>query len=407
MVSKAQLLVDILEEKHGTEPTTLSREYIKEVAKENEINSLYRVINTNNVARDGFYHFPPIGKSSGGKVSNTPRKRKKDLPAQEIQHAPNLQPNVSSDDADKVKTSSLTIEHDGFTDSLIPKKDQLFTKFGQFATIKKVLHSGLFFPIYITGLSGNGKTHMVNQACAELERELIRVNFTVETDEDDLIGGFRLINGETKFFKGPVITAMERGAVLLLDEIDLGNPAKVMCLQSILEGSGYFIKKTGEFIEPAAGFTIVATANTKGKGSDDGRFIGTNIMNEAFLERFPVTLEQEYPSVVAEGKLLSKVFTSLEVDDAEFVECLCKWAEVIRKTFEDDGIDEVISTRRLVHIAKSYAIFGSRVKAIKACISRFDEETKSAFLDLYKKIDATIELEDSNENFNEETDPSF
>ena len=282
----------------------------------------------------------------------------------------------------------LNVNTLGFTENLIPKKDKLFVPFGNFNMIKDVLKSKMFYPVFVTGLSGNGKTFSVEQACASLGRETIRVNFTVETDEDDLIGGFRLVEGETKFFKGPVIKAMERGCVLLLDEIDLGNPAKIMCLQSILEGSGYFIKKTGEFIEPAVGFTVVATANTKGKGSEDGRFIGTNVLNEAFLERFPVTCEQEYPPVATEKKILGKVFDSLAITDKEFISKLVDWADIIRKTFYDGGVDEIVSTRRLVHIAKAFAIFNDRMTAIDLCINRFDEDTKMSFKDLYTKIDA-------------------
>ena len=246
---------------------------------------------------------------------------------------------------------------------------------------------GLFYPTFITGLSGNGKTFSVEQACAQLKREVIRINFTIETDEDDLIGGFRLIDGDTRFFKGPVIKAMELGAVLLLDEIDLGNPAKIMCLQSILEGKGYFIKKTGEYIKPAAGFTVIATANTKGKGSDDGRFIGTNVLNEAFLERFPVTAEQEYPTPAVEKRILKAVFADLGLDDVPFIDKLTDWADIIRRTFFDGGIDDLISTRRLVHIAKAHKIFGDRMQAIDMCINRFDEDTKTSFRDLYTKID--------------------
>jgi len=257
-----------------------------------------------------------------------------------------------------------------------------------------VVKSKMFYPIYITGLSGNGKTLGVEQACAATKREVIRVNFTVETDEDDLIGGFRLVNGETKFFKGPVIKAMELGAVLLCDEIDLANPAKVMCLQSILEGKGYFIKKTGEFVTPAPGFTVVATANTKGKGSEDGRFIGTNVMNEAFLERFPITVEQEYPTPSVEKKILGAVFADLNVSDDEFAEKLVDWADIIRKTFYDGGVDEVVSTRRLVHIAKAYAIFNDRMQAIQMCTNRFDDDTKASFADLYTKIDAGVVVEE-------------
>jgi MoxR-like ATPase len=305
-------------------------------------------------------------------------------PASAPAPAPALQPNALVADLNVVST--------GFTQNLVPAKDPLFVPFGNFSTLKNVIKSNMFYPVFITGMSGNGKTFSVDQACAQLKRESIRVNFTIETDEDDLIGGFRLVNGETRFFKGPVIKAMERGAVLLLDEIDLGNPAKIMCLQSILEGKGYFIKKTGEFISPAAGFTVVATGNTKGKGSDDGRFIGTNVLNEAFLERFPVTFEQEYPSAAVEKKILSAVFEDLAVQDDEFVSKLVDWADIIRKTFYDGGIDEIISTRRLVHIAKAFKIFDDRMKSIDMCINRFDEDTKASFRDLYAKLDADVNL---------------
>ena len=306
-------------------------------------------------------------------------------PASAPAPAPALQPNALVADLNVVST--------GFTQNLVPAKDPLFVPFGNFSTLKNVIKSNMFYPVFITGMSGNGKTFSVDQACAQLKRESIRVNFTIETDEDDLIGGFRLVNGETRFFKGPVIKAMERGAVLLLDEIDLGNPAKIMCLQSILEGKGYFIKKTGEFVTPAAGFTVVATGNTKGKGSDDGRFIGTNVLNEAFLERFPVTFEQEYPTVAVEKKILGAVFVDLAIQDDEFVSKLVDWADIIRKTFYDGGIDEIISTRRLVHIAKAFKIFDDRIKSIDMCINRFDEDTKASFRDLYAQLDAGVSLD--------------
>ncbi len=293
--------------------------------------------------------------------------------------------------------ASLSVEHTGFAENLIPAIDPLFVPFGNFQNIKKIVTSRMFYPIYVTGLSGNGKTFGIEQACAQAKREVIRINFTVETDEDDLIGGFRLIEGDTKFFKGPIINAMEKGAVALLDELDLANPAKVMCLQSILEGKGYFIKKTGEFIKPKDGFTIVATANTKGKGSDDGRFIGTNVMNEAFLERFPITVEQEYPSVAIEKKILGKVFDDLKLSDDGFVSKLVDWADIIRKTFYDGGLDEIISTRRLVHIAKAFSIFKDKMTAIEMCINRFDEDTKLSFKDLYTKIDTDVQTEDEAE----------
>jgi hypothetical protein len=271
--------------------------------------------------------------------------------------------------------------------NLIPEKDDTFVKFGNFNDIKKILQSRLFYPTFITGLSGNGKTFSVEQVCAQLNRELIRVNITIETDEDDLIGGFRLVNGETAWHNGPVIEALERGAVLLLDEIDLASN-KILCLQSILEGKGVFLKKIGRFVKPASGFNVVATANTKGKGSDDGRFIGTNVLNEAFLERFPVTFEQEYPSVANEVKILEKVAQTLGVEERDFCKRLADWADIIRKTFYDGGIEEIISTRRLVHIIRAYSIFGDKAKAIQVCVNRFDDETKQSFLELYDKVDA-------------------
>jgi len=250
--------------------------------------------------------------------------------------------------------------------NLIPDKDDTFVKFGNFADVKKIIQSRLFYPTFITGLSGNGKTFSVEQACAQLKREMIRVNITIETDEDDLIGGFRLVNGDTVWHNGPVIEALERGAVLLLDEIDLASN-KILCLQSILEGKGVFLKKIGRWVKPAAGFNVIATANTKGKGSDDGRFIGTNVLNEAFLERFPVTFEQSYPAPATEQK-------------------------IIRKTFYDGGIEEIISTRRLVHIIRAYSIFQDKAKAIQVCVNRFDDETKQAFLELYDKVDADFKM---------------
>ena len=275
--------------------------------------------------------------------------------------------------------------------NLIPTKDSTFVPFGNFTDVKKILASRQYYPIFITGLSGNGKTFSVEQACATLKRELIRVNITIETDEDDLIGGFRLVGGETVWHNGPVIQALERGAILLLDEVDLASN-KILCLQSVLEGKGIFLKKIGKYVKPAAGFNVVATANTKGKGSEDGRFIGTNVLNEAFLERFPVTFEQAYPNVKVETSILKKAAESIDCYDAEFVERLVAWAEIIRKTFYDGGVDEIISTRRLVHIIRAFGIFGKRKKAIDVCVARFDDETKQSFLELYSKIDASIDV---------------
>jgi hypothetical protein len=275
--------------------------------------------------------------------------------------------------------------------NLVPQKDDTFVKFGNFNDVKRIIQSRLFYPTFITGLSGNGKTFSVEQACAQLNRELIRVNITIETDEDDLIGGFRLVNGETAWHNGPVIEALERGAILLLDEIDLASN-KILCLQSVLEGKGVFLKKIGKFVTPAAGFNVIATANTKGKGSDDGRFIGTNVLNEAFLERFPVTFEQSYPAPSVEQKILEGVALDLGVEDREFCKRLVDWGDIIRKTFYDGGIEEIISTRRLVHIIRAYSIFQDKAKAIQVCVNRFDDETKQAFLELYDKVDADFQL---------------
>ena len=278
--------------------------------------------------------------------------------------------------------------------SLVPKKDSNFVPFGNFTDVKKIIASKIFYPAFITGMSGNGKTLSVEQACSILNRELIRVNITIETDEDDLIGGFRLVDGATVWHNGPVVEALERGAILLLDEVDLASN-KILCLQSILEGKGVFLKKTGKYVEPKDGFNVIATANTKGKGSDDGRFIGTNVLNEAFLERFALTFEQEYPTVKVETKILEKLCLSLGVTDSEFCAKLADWADVIRKTFNDGGIDEVISTRRLSHIVRAYSIWGDRVKALKVCTNRFDDETKTLFIDLYGKLDADVNTEES------------
>ena len=271
--------------------------------------------------------------------------------------------------------------------SVVPETVKEYVPFGHFTDLKSILNSGLFFPVFITGLSGNGKTMMVEQICAKLKKECYRVNVTIETDEDDLIGSNTLVDGNIVFREGPVLKAMRKGAVLLIDEIDLASN-KIMCLQSILEGKGYLNKKTGEYVSPEDGFTIVATANTKGKGSDDGRFIGTNVLNEAFLERFSITMEQEYPSNAIEKKILVKEFEKLEVKGAtDFATNLVTWADVIRKSFYEGAIDELISTRRLVHIAQAFKMFDNKLKAIEMCVARFDSETKATFLDLYTKVD--------------------
>jgi hypothetical protein len=283
------------------------------------------------------------------------------------------------------------------------KLDPTFVPWGAYSDIVKMVKSEMFFPIYISGLSGNGKTFMVEQACSKLNREFIRVQINPETDEDDLIGGFRLINGETVFSKGPVLKAMENGAILLLDEIDRATN-KIMCLQGILEGKPVLVKKTGETISPKAGFNVIATANTKGKGSEDGRFTAASIIDEAFLERFTVAIDQQFPSPSIETKILNNHMTKFGVEDTDFVEKLITWADIIRKTFYDEGVDEVISTRRLCHIAQTFSIFDNRTKAIDLCIARFDEDTKSAFLDLYSKVDdGVVTIDGTNETTQEAT----
>ena len=288
--------------------------------------------------------------------------------------------------------------------NLIPAPFEGFVAWGNFSKIEKVVKSGLFYPIFVTGLSGNGKTLMIEQVHAKMKKELIRVNITIETDEDDLLGGFRLVNGETKFMPGPVIEAMERGCTLLLDECDLGSN-KLLALQPVLEGKGVFLKKINKWIVAKDGFNVMATANTKGKGSEDGRFIGTNILNEPFLERFAITMEQPYATAAIEKKIVVNSMKKYGEVDEDFANNLITWAEVIRKTFYDGGVDEVISTRRLDHIVKAYAIFGDKMEAIELCVARFDDDTKESFLDLYTKIDAGVIT--SEENAEETKEEAF
>ena len=271
-------------------------------------------------------------------------------------------------------------------DVYVPAVDPTFVAWGEHSTIKKVIQSKMFFPVYISGLSGNGKTMMVEQACAKLNREYIRIQISPETDEDDLIGGFRLINGETVFHKGPVVKAMERGCILLIDEIDRGSN-KIMCLQGVLEGKPILIKKIGQMVHPAKGFNVIATANTKGRGSDDGRYSAASIIDDAFMERFIATIDQPYPNFKTEHNIVKKHHDALDIKDDEFVDKLVGWSAVIRKTYEAEGVDELISTRRLCHIIKAYSVFNDRLTAINMCISRFENETREAFLDLYTKID--------------------
>ena len=303
----------------------------------------------------------------------------------------------SSGEAEKVLPTKTTNSEAAYVVSslvgnIVPQKDPVFVSFGNYPDLKSIVKSNMFYPVFITGLSGNGKTMGVTQACAEAKKELIRVNITIETDEDDLLGGYRLKDGQTVWQNGPVIEAMERGALLLLDEIDLASN-KIMCLQPILEGSGIYVKKINKFVKPANGFNVVATANTKGQGSDDGKFIGTNVLNEAFLERFPITFEQKYPTAKIEEKILVNTLAKSGKKDADFCKKLVTWADVIRKTYFDGGVDEIISTRRLVHIIQAYTIFNQKVKAIEVCTNRFDDDTKNSFMELYTKVDAGASAE--------------
>ena len=277
--------------------------------------------------------------------------------------------------------------------SLIPKKDPQYVSWGHFKDIKTILERKIFYPIFVTGLSGNGKTSMIHEVCAKLKRDLIRINITVETDEDDLLGGFRLVNGETVWQDGPLVVAMKTGAVALIDEVDLASH-KIMCLQPVMEGQPIYLKKINQVVYPAEGFNVVATANTKGKGSEDGRFMGTNILNEAFLDRFSATFYQEYPSVSHETKILKKQLATHEIVENDFVDNLVKWADVIRKSFNEGAVDEIITTRRLIDITKTYAIFGDKMKSVVLCLNRFDDETRESFVDFYTKVDAGVSMED-------------
>ena len=304
---------------------------------------------------------------------------------------------VETKNPEYVVQAKLQVE----VDNLVPNKDETFVPFGFYKDLKKVLQGNLFYPIFISGLSGNGKTTMVEQVCANLKREAIRVNISIETDEDDLIGGNTLVDGNVVYREGPVLTAMKRGAILILDEIDRGSN-KMMCLQAILEGKPYFNKKTGETVSPAPGFNIVATANTKGRGSDDGKFISANILDEAFLERFAITVEQDYPTMATEKKIVLKKMERTNIADDDFATHLVTWSDVIRKTYYEGAIDELISTRRLEHIVNAFAVFGDKQKAVQLCVNRFDEDTKQAFIDLYSKVDPSVELNESEDDISEQ-----
>ena len=354
--------------------TEITRSEINDLVKSGKMkNPSWLKSDTYKVSR-GVYSLPIDGQD----VSPT----LKDVPLE------NEQPKTQKADvSDTVNQAAYVVS--SLTGDIVPAKDNVFVPWGYFKDIKSIVQSKQFYPIFITGLSGNGKTMNVSQACAQTKRECIRVNITIETDEDDLLGGYRLQEGQTVWQNGPVIEAMERGALLLLDEIDLASN-KIMCLQPILEGNGVFLKKINKFIKPAPGFNVIATANTKGQGSNDGKFIGTNILNEAFLERFPITVEQSYPTNKIENKILDNVFANKKLtrkSDEKFATDLVTWADIIRKTYYEGGVDEIISTRRLVHIVEAFAIFKNKMKAIEMCTNRFDLDTKTSFLDLYTKVD--------------------
>jgi MoxR-like ATPase len=291
--------------------------------------------------------------------------------------------NVVMKEEDPVQ--SYTVDYTN-TDALVPKKDINYVPFGNHSDVENIIKSGIFYPAYISGPTGNGKSTMVEQICAKHKKPLIRVNLNAMTDEEQLIGSKTLREGNVEVVEGPVLIAMRTGTTLLLDEIDAGAANTLLCLQPILEGKPYYFKLKNEMIIPAKGFNILATANTKGKGSDDGRYIGTNILNEAFLERFAVTFNQEYPSAKIESKIVQNLMTAYECLDVEFAETLVKWADAIRKTFDDGGVDETITTRRMTHIVRAFAIFKNQTKAVELCCNRFDAATKTAFIDLYDKV---------------------
>ena len=358
--------VEALYKKYGR--TDLSRSEINDMVKSGEIKNPSWLKNKKYLVSRGVYSLPIAGNDISPSLTDVP---------------------LVPEEPKEPVVSQAAFVVSSLVGNIVPDKDPVFVPWGSFTDIKKIVSSKAFYPIFVTGLSGNGKTMNVSQACAATNRECIRVNITIETDEDDLLGGYRLQDGQTVWQNGPVIEAMERGALLLLDEIDLASN-KIMCLQPILEGNGVFLKKINRFVKPSKGFNVIATANTKGQGSDDGKFIGTNILNEAFLERFPITIEQAYPTNKIETKILLNVMSDkgLTKDvDSEFAKSLVTWADIIRKTYYEGGVDELISTRRLVHIVEAFSIFKNKMKAIEMCTNRFDLDTKTSFLDLYTKID--------------------
>ena len=375
--------VEALFKKYGR--TDISRSEINDMVKSGEISNPSWLKNKKYLVSRGVYSLPIAGNDFSPSLTDVP---------------------LVPEEPKEPVVSQAAFVVSSLVGNIVPDKDPVFVPWGSFTDIKKIVSSKAFYPIFVTGLSGNGKTMNVSQACAATNRECIRVNITIETDEDDLLGGYRLQDGQTVWQNGPVIEAMERGALLLLDEIDLASN-KIMCLQPILEGNGVFLKKINRFVKPSKGFNVIATANTKGQGSDDGKFIGTNILNEAFLERFPITIEQAYPTNKIETKILLNVMSDKGLTksvDTEFATSLVTWADIIRKTYYEGGVDELISTRRLVHIVEAFSIFKNKMKAIEMCTNRFDLDTKTSFLDLYTKIDGGEDVSSwLNDDFVEES----
>ena len=383
-----QEFLDAVFTKYGKIPDSLTRSEIVDICESSGVNWPSWV--TNDLSRRvgrGLYLLGDNPMASPMKEKPAPKVKANKPVTQVESFVPTSSGQIPSMTAEMSATvSPLALVQSNALD-LVPDKVPGYVPFGNFADVRQIIKSDKFYPIYITGLSGNGKTMMVEQVCATEKREMVRVNVTIETDEDDLIGGFRLVDGRTVWQNGPVVVAMERGAVLLLDEVDLGSN-KLMCLQPVLEGKSIYLKKINKMITPKLGFNIIATANTKGKGSDDGRFIGTNVMNEAFLERFSITMEQEYPAAKTEQKILMNVLEASGIQDEDFTSKLVAWADIIRKSFYEGAVSEIISTRRLVHICEAYAIFGkNRKKAIQLCLNRFDVDTKNSFMDFYEKLD--------------------
>jgi MoxR-like ATPase len=367
------------EEKYGV-GAIITRDKINSVVEEKGVPFPHWLVTKSEYRYDrGLYRLPDIGTRQ---IKSTTKEKEPELEM-------NLSAQVVSFRQPKLIDES---------DSSIPALHPDYVQFGFFKDLSHIVKSRMFYPVFITGLSGNGKTLMVEQVCAVLQRECIRVNISIETDESDLLGGPTLVNGNVVNRDGPVIQAMKKGAVLLIDEVDRGSN-KLMCLQGILEGKPYYNKKNGELVVPKPGFNVIATANTKGRGSDEGRYL-SQILDDAFLERFPITVEQEYPDIKTEKKILSPL-----IADQEFVDYLVQWADVVRQSFDQGAVDEIISTRRLVHIAKAYSIFNHRMRAIELCVSRFDSETKTAFLDLYSKVDPSVNPEPENVTVQKNPEP--